>query len=62
MYLDDVPTWRVIAPAYYYHGVARAAIKNTSGAADAFRTFLAFKEGGDEQSALVADARKRLAN
>jgi hypothetical protein len=52
----------MIAPAYYYHGVARAAIKNTSGAADAFRTFLAFKEGGDEQSPLVADARKRLTN
>jgi tetratricopeptide (TPR) repeat protein len=62
VYLDDVPTWRMIAPAYYYHGVARAAIKNASGAADAFRTFLAFKDGGDEQSSLVADARKRLTN
>ena len=60
VYLDDVPTWRTIAPVYYYRGVARANLKNASGAAEAFRTFLAFKDG-DEQNALVADARKRLA-
>ncbi len=61
IYLDDVPTWRMIAPVYYYQGVARAALRSTAGAADAFRTFVAFKEGGDEQGGLVADARKRLA-
>ncbi len=61
IYLDDVPTWRTIAPVYYYQGVARAALRSTTGAAESFRTFLAFKEGGDEQSSLVADARKRLA-
>ena len=61
VYLDDLPTWRTIAPVYYYQGIARAAMRNGAGAAEAFRTFLAFKEGGDEQSALVADARKRLA-
>ena len=61
VYLDDVPTWRLIAPVYYYLGVARANLKNGTGAAEAFRTFLAFKDGGDEQNALVADARKRLA-
>jgi tetratricopeptide (TPR) repeat protein/tRNA A-37 threonylcarbamoyl transferase component Bud32 len=61
VHLDDVPTWRVIAPVYYYQGVTRAAMKNGNGAEEAFRTFLAFKDGGDEQSALVADARKRLA-
>ncbi len=61
VHLDDVPTWRVIAPLYYYQGVTRAAMKNGPGAAEAFKTFLAFKDGGDEQNALVADARKRLA-
>jgi tetratricopeptide (TPR) repeat protein len=61
VYLDDVPTWRLIAPVYYYQGVSRVNLKNTTGAAEAFRAFLAFKDGGDEQNALVADARKRLA-
>ena len=61
VHLDDVPTWRVIAPLHYYQGVTRAQMRNGPGAAEAFRTFLAFKEGGDEQSPLVADARKRLA-
>jgi tetratricopeptide (TPR) repeat protein len=61
MYLDDVPTWRVVAPAYYYQGLARTAMKNTDGAANAFKTFVAFKDGGDDQSSLVTDAKKRLA-
>jgi len=61
VYLDDVPTWRLMAPVYYYRGVARAALKSTSGASEAFRTFVEFKSGGDENSALVADAQKRLA-
>ena len=60
-YLDDVPTWRLIAPVYYYRGVSRTAMKITAGAADALKTFVDFKNGGDEQSPLVADARKRLA-
>ena len=51
----------MIAPVYYYQGVARANMRNGTGAAEAFRAFLAFKDGGDEQNALVADARKRLA-
>jgi tetratricopeptide (TPR) repeat protein/tRNA A-37 threonylcarbamoyl transferase component Bud32 len=61
VHLDDVPTWRTIAPVYYYQGVTRANMRNGTGAAEAFRAFLAFKDGGDEQSALAADARKRLA-
>ena len=61
VYLDDVPTWRLIAPVYYYRGISRTALKSSTGAAEAFRTFLEFKNGGDDQNALVADARKRLA-
>ncbi len=61
VHLDDVPTWRMISPVYYYQGVTRAALRNGNGASEAFRAFLAFKAGGDEESSLVADARKRLA-
>ena len=50
-----------MAPVYYYRGVARTALKSTTGAADAFRTFVELKKDGDEKSALVADAQKRLA-
>jgi tetratricopeptide (TPR) repeat protein len=60
LHIDDVPTWRVIAPLYYYTGVARAALKRST-AADALRTFVEMKRGGDEKNALVADAEKRLA-
>ena len=61
VFLDDVPTWRVIAPVYYYQGIARTGLKSTTGAAEAFKIFVAFKDGGDELNPLVADARKRLA-
>ena len=60
VYLDDVPTWRVMAPVYYYQGVSRAALKSAA-AADAFRTYVDLKNGGDERNPLVADAQKRLA-
>jgi len=53
-------TWRLVAPVYYYRGVSRAALKS-SAAADAFRTYLDLKNGGDERNPLVADAQKRLA-
>jgi tetratricopeptide (TPR) repeat protein len=59
VFLDDIPTLRMLAPVYYYQGVARSALK-LSSAAESFRTFLAFKEGGDERSPLIDDARRRL--
>jgi tetratricopeptide (TPR) repeat protein len=60
IHIDDVPTWRLIAPLYYYTGTTRAALKRST-AADSFRTFVELKRDGDEKSALVADAEKRLA-
>jgi tetratricopeptide (TPR) repeat protein len=60
IYIDDVPTWRVIAPLYYYTGIVRAELKRST-AADSLRTFVELKKGGDEKSSLVADAEKRLA-
>ena len=56
-----MPTWRLIAPVYYYRGLSRTAMKSMTGAAEAFRTFVELKSGGDESSALVTDAQKRLA-
>ena len=58
VFLDDIPTLRMIAPTYYYQGLARSAMK-LSTASESFRTFLAFKEGGDEKSPMIDDARKR---
>jgi len=60
VYVDDVPTWRLMAPLYYYTGITRANLKRAT-AADSLRTFVELKRGGDEKSSLVADAEKRLA-
>jgi tetratricopeptide (TPR) repeat protein len=58
VYLDEVPTFHVFPPVYYYLGRVREGLKSP-GAADAFKTFLAFQTG--EGGTLAADARKRLA-
>ena len=58
VYLDEVPTFRVFPPVYYYLGRTREALKSM-GAADAYKTFLAFQTG--EGGPLAADARKRIA-
>ncbi len=58
VYLDEVPTFRVFPPVYYYLGRAREGLKSP-GAAEAFKTFLAFQTG--EGGPLAADARRRLA-
>jgi hypothetical protein len=59
VYIDVLPRWRLIAPLYYYTGLTRSALKRAT-AADAFRTFVELKKGGDEKSSLVADAERRL--
>ncbi len=58
VFLDDVPTYRVMAPVSYWIGRAREGL-NSPGAAESYRAFLTIKEHGDEQG-LVADARRRL--
>jgi len=58
VYLDEVPTFRVFPPVYYYLGRTREGLKS-AGAADAFKTFLGFQTG--EGGPLAADARARLA-
>ena len=58
VYLDEVPTFRVFPPVYYYVGRTREGLKSP-GAADAFKTFLGFQTG--EGGVLAADARQRIA-
>jgi tetratricopeptide (TPR) repeat protein len=58
-FLDEIPTYRFIAPLHYYMGLVREGLKNDRGAAESFRRFLDLKKDGDEQG-LVADARRRL--
>ncbi|HEX4441897.1 MAG TPA: protein kinase [Thermoanaerobaculia bacterium] len=58
VYLDEIPTFRVFPPVYYYLGRVREGLKS-AGAADAYKTFLAFQTG--EGGRLAADARRRLA-
>jgi tetratricopeptide (TPR) repeat protein len=61
LFLDDIPTWRITPLVHYHQGVARAGFGNSTGAAEAFKTFADIKAGGDEKSAEVADAQKRAA-
>jgi len=58
VYLDEVPTFRMYPPVYYYLGRSRQGLKSPD-AADAYKTFLGFQTG--EGGPLAADVRKRLA-
>ena len=57
--LDDIATYRFLAPVHYYLGRAQEGVKSPAAAAS-FETFLEIKGKGDEAGGLVADARKRL--
>jgi len=57
VYLDEVPTFRVFPPVYYYLGRLRQGLKSAD-ANEAFKTFFGFQTG--EGGPLAADARKRL--
>ncbi len=58
VFLDDVPTYRLFPPVYYYLGRAQEGLKSPA-AAESYRTFIAIMEKADE-GPLVADARRRL--
>jgi eukaryotic-like serine/threonine-protein kinase len=58
VFLDDVPSYHLLPPVYYYQGRAREGL-NSPGAAESYKTFLALKEKGAGDP-LVADATKRL--
>ena len=59
MELLDVPTYGYFPPVYYYVGRAEQGL-GSPGAADSYRKFMSIQSKGDG-SALLADARKRLA-
>jgi len=58
LFLDESPSFRVFPPALYDLGLARDGLKSP-GAADAFKSFLAFRSA--EGDPLAADAKRRLA-
>ncbi len=58
VFLDDLPSYRVLPAVHYYLARAREGMRSAS-AADEYRRYLEIKAKGDEQG-LVADARKRL--
>jgi len=60
--LDDIPTYRVIAPARYYMARAQEGQGSpaaTAAAQESYKAFLTIKQKGDEQG-LLTDARRRL--
>ena len=59
VFLDDVPSLRLLPPVYYYLGRAQEGLKSPR-AAESFKTFLAMKEKSDGADPLVADARRRM--
>jgi eukaryotic-like serine/threonine-protein kinase len=59
IYIDEQQTFRYFPATYYYLGRALKGLKS-SGAADAYKNFLAMK-APNANDAMVDDARKRLA-
>ena len=57
VFLDDVPTFRVIPPLYYYLGRAQEGL-NSPTAADSYKTFIGYQEKG--AGPLLSDARRRV--
>ncbi|MEO7135853.1 MAG: hypothetical protein ABI024_16730, partial [Vicinamibacterales bacterium] len=57
VYLDDVPSYRHLAPVHYYMGLAQAGLKSPA-AAESFKAYLTIKSDGDE-TGFVNDARRR---
>lgn len=60
VFLDDVPSYHLLPPVYYYQGRARQGL-NSPGSGDSYKAFLAIKEKGAGDP-LVADARRRISS
>ena len=58
LYLDDVPTLRLLPPTYYYLGRVQEGLKSPA-AAESYRTFVSLQPQGN--TALLEDAKRRLA-
>jgi serine/threonine protein kinase/tetratricopeptide (TPR) repeat protein len=59
IFLDDVPTFRMFPPVYYYLGLAEEGL-GSSGASNSYWKFISLQSKADS-SPLLEDARKRLA-
>jgi serine/threonine protein kinase/tetratricopeptide (TPR) repeat protein len=57
VFLDDVPTFRLVPPVYYFLARAQEGLKSPA-AAETYRTFLKMQPSGTGE--LIADARRRL--
>jgi hypothetical protein len=57
VFLDDVPTFRIVPPLYYYLGRAQEGLKSPEAAAS-YKTFISYQEKG--VGPLLSDARRRL--
>jgi hypothetical protein len=58
LFLDEVPSYRLFPPVYYYLGRVLEGL-GSPAAAEHYAEFLALKQA-DESDPLVADARARL--
>ena len=58
VFLDDVPTFHIFPPVYYYLGRAQEGL-HSQNATDSYKQFLSMKTKGDGDP-LVADARRRI--
>jgi hypothetical protein len=57
VFLDDVPTLRLVPPVYYFLARAQEGLKSPA-AAESYRTFLKMQPDGSSE--LITDARHRL--
>ena len=58
LFLDDLPTYHLFPPTYYYMGLAQEGL-GSAGAAESFKTFVDIKQRGHDP--LVNLARQHLA-
>jgi Flp pilus assembly protein TadD len=59
LFLDDVPTFRYLAPLPYWLARAQEGQQNATGAAENYKAFLALRHA-DSSDPLAVDAQKRL--
>ncbi|MBZ5630485.1 MAG: hypothetical protein LAO06_16630, partial [Acidobacteriia bacterium] len=59
VFLDDVPTFRIVPPLYYYLGRVQEGLKSPT-AADSYKTFVSLQEKG--AGPLLSDAQRRLSS
>lgn len=60
VFLDDVPSYHLLPPVYYYLGRAQEGL-GSSAASESYGTFVAMRSDAGDDDRLVADARERLA-